>query len=106
MSEHPTSAGGQAIGSRTVAPPRVRPLHELVAELSGIEIRGDARTPISGLGFRSAEAASGSLFFCVPGSRADGHVFAPVAAERGAVALVVERWLPLELVQVRVASVR
>ena len=28
-----------------------------------------------------------TLFFCVPGSRADGHYFATEAVERGAVAL-------------------
>ena len=39
----------------------------------------------------SARARPAALFFCVPGSQADGHEFAPEAVEDGAVALVVER---------------
>jgi len=47
-----------------------------------------------------------SLFFCVPGARADGHDFAGEALERGAAALVVERRLELEARQLIVPSVR
>jgi len=55
----------------------------------------------------SAEGVTpGSLFFCVPGFRADGHSFAARAVERGAVALVVERPLGLGVPEVVVASVR
>src|SRR5207244_1462396 len=45
-------------------------------------------------------------FFCVPGTRADGHDFAADAIAHGASALVVERWLDLDVPQVRVPSVR
>src|SRR5207247_5599575 len=47
-----------------------------------------------------------SLFFCVPGAKADGHDFAAEALERGAAALVVERRLELEAPQLVVPSVR
>jgi UDP-N-acetylmuramoyl-L-alanyl-D-glutamate--2,6-diaminopimelate ligase len=61
---------------------------------------------ISGLSYRSQDAAPGSLFFCVPGATLDGHDFAAEAVSKGAVALAVERWLPVEATQVLVPSVR
>src|SRR5204862_4780699 len=48
----------------------------------------------------------GALFFCVPGTRADGHDFAPDAVARGAVALVVERPLDLPVPQLVVDDAR
>jgi UDP-N-acetylmuramoyl-L-alanyl-D-glutamate--2,6-diaminopimelate ligase len=46
------------------------------------------------------------LFCCLPGSTVDGHEYAAVAVERGAVALLVERVLPLAVPQVVVPSAR
>lgn len=42
----------------------------------------------------SREAAPGALFVCIPGSRVDGHDFAPAAVERGASAVLASRPLP------------
>lgn len=86
--------------------PQARPLADLIASLSRREVRGEASVAIAAIGYRSQDAVPGSLFFCVPGSKRDGHDFAGAAVERGAVALVVERWLPLEVPQVLVPSVR
>ena len=61
---------------------------------------------ITGLAYSTSDVAAGSLFFCVPGFRADGHEFAPDAVERGAVALVCERPLGLGVPEVVVSSVR
>src|SRR4051794_40353774 len=61
---------------------------------------------ISGLAYSSKSVAPGTLFFCVPGFRTDGHDFAPEAVERGAAALVVERPLGLGIPEVRVADAR
>jgi UDP-N-acetylmuramoyl-L-alanyl-D-glutamate--2,6-diaminopimelate ligase len=61
---------------------------------------------ITGLAYSTADVAAGSLFFCVPGFRADGHEFAPDAVARGAVALVCERPLGLDVPEVLVPSVR
>ena len=54
----------------------------------------------------SRQVTTGTLFCAIPGTRADGHDHAADAVERGAVALLVERWLPLDVPQVRVPSVR
>lgn len=108
MNDPAPGGAGQAIGSVSVAafPPASPPLSGLLTDLEGPEIRGSASTPVRALCYRSVEATAGSLFFCVPGGRVDGHDFAPDAVARGASALVVERWLPIEVTQVRVASVR
>src|SRR3954447_13020467 len=61
---------------------------------------------ISSLAYATGDVTAGSLFFCVPGFRADGHDFAPAAIEAGAAALVVERPLGLGVPEVQVPSVR
>ncbi len=64
------------------------------------------RIDVAGLAYDNRLVKPGTLFFCVPGFTRDGHEFAPDAIARGAVALVVERPLDLDVPQVRVASVR
>src|SRR4051794_8994935 len=61
---------------------------------------------ITGLAYSTSDVTAGSLFFCVPGFRADGHDFAADAVERGAAALVCERPLGLGVPEVIVPSVR
>ena len=48
----------------------------------------------------------GTLFCCVRGARADGHDLAPGAVAAGAVALVVDHELPLDVPQMVVDDVR
>jgi UDP-N-acetylmuramoyl-L-alanyl-D-glutamate--2,6-diaminopimelate ligase len=72
-------------------------------ELTGA---GPAGVEITSLAYSSRDVHAGSLFFCVPGFRADGHDFAPDAVQRGAVALVCERPLGLGVPEVVVQSVR
>jgi UDP-N-acetylmuramoyl-L-alanyl-D-glutamate--2,6-diaminopimelate ligase len=81
-------------------------LERLVAALGPVDVLGRAPVDVRDLAYDAGAAAPGSLFFCVPGARADGHDFAPEAVERGAVALVVERPLDLPVPQVVVASAR
>jgi UDP-N-acetylmuramoyl-L-alanyl-D-glutamate--2,6-diaminopimelate ligase len=61
---------------------------------------------ISGLAYASQSVTPGTLFFCVPGFKSDGHDFAPDAVERGAAALVCERPLGLGVPEVIVDDVR
>ena len=102
----PEGAATQAIGSGTVAPPRSRTLHDLVRDLPEAELRGGADVLVSSLCYRSDDARPGALFFCVPGSASDGHAFAGDAVARGSSAIVVDRWLELDVSQVRVPDVR
>lgn len=50
--------------------------------------KGDLDTPISGLVLDSRRVVPGSVFFALPGSRADGAQFADEAISRGAAAVV------------------
>ena len=70
------------------------------------EIEGDGATEIADLAYDNRRARAGTLFFCVPGSTADGHDFAPRAVEAGAAALVVERRLGLGVPEALVADAR
>lgn len=54
----------------------------------------------------SRAVTPGSMFACVPGRRTDGHDVASDAVERGAVALLVERRLDIDVPQIVVESVR
>ena len=67
---------------------------------------GAPEVEISSLAYSSQSVTPGTLFFCVPGFRADGHDFAPTAVERGAVALVCQRPLGLGVPEVLVLDVR
>ena len=101
------SATTEAVRSKVVGPsPSVRTLRELLADLPDAQVRGDASILVSSLCYRSSEVRPGALFACVPGERADGHDFAAEAVRNGASALLVERFLPLEVSQVRVERVR
>jgi len=72
---------------------------EPLARLDGVDV--------SDLCLRLDDVSSGTFFACVPGSSRDGHDLAPLAAERGAVALLVERPLAaVALPQVRAQRVR
>jgi UDP-N-acetylmuramoyl-L-alanyl-D-glutamate--2,6-diaminopimelate ligase len=64
----------------------------------GVEIRD--------LAYDTRAVSPGALFFCIPGAQADGHDLAAEAVARGAVALVVERRLELDVPQLEVPSVR
>jgi UDP-N-acetylmuramoyl-L-alanyl-D-glutamate--2,6-diaminopimelate ligase len=54
-------------------------------------IEGAQDSVVYGLAYDSRKVADGDLFFCVPGTRSDGHEFAEKAVSAGAAALVVER---------------
>ncbi|MGZ8626175.1 MAG: UDP-N-acetylmuramoyl-L-alanyl-D-glutamate--2,6-diaminopimelate ligase [Actinomycetota bacterium] len=81
-------------------------LSDLLPGVDAVEVRGDRSTTVRSLVYLSEGATDGSLFFCIPGGRLDGHDFATDAVERGARVLVVERPLPLEVTQVLVPTVR
>jgi UDP-N-acetylmuramoyl-L-alanyl-D-glutamate--2,6-diaminopimelate ligase len=76
------------------------------AELGARGAAGEASVEIAGLAYDSRRVRPGSLFFCVPGLRSDGHDFAVAAVRAGAAALVVERPLGLGVPEVLVVSAR
>src|SRR6201991_907731 len=61
---------------------------------------------VSALHYDARAVTPGSVFFCVRGFTADGHRYAPEAVANGAVALVVDHPLDLEVPEVMVQDVR
>jgi UDP-N-acetylmuramoyl-L-alanyl-D-glutamate--2,6-diaminopimelate ligase len=81
-------------------------LERLIAAFAPTDVVGGAAVEIRELAYDAREVPRGSLFFCIPGARVDGHELAAEAVAAGAVALVVERRLELDVPQVVVPSVR
>src|SRR4051794_8266736 len=81
-------------------------LERLVAALDPVEVLARDPVEVRELAYDARAAVPGVLFFCVPGGRADGHDFAAGAVSNGAVALVVERKLDLDVPQVVVGDAR
>jgi UDP-N-acetylmuramoyl-L-alanyl-D-glutamate--2,6-diaminopimelate ligase len=81
-------------------------LERLISALGPLEVRGGAPTDITDLAYDTREVRPGALFFCAPGETVDRHDLAGEAVDRGAVALVVERPLDLDVPQLIVESAR
>jgi UDP-N-acetylmuramoyl-L-alanyl-D-glutamate--2,6-diaminopimelate ligase len=81
-------------------------LERVIAALAPADVLRRAPVEIGDLAYDARMVGPGSLFFCIPGSRADGHDFAPDAVAKGAVALVLERPLELEVPQLVVPDAR
>jgi UDP-N-acetylmuramoyl-L-alanyl-D-glutamate--2,6-diaminopimelate ligase len=88
----------------TTAVPMI--LQTFVDGARGARLHGDGGARIDDVAYDSRAVTPGTLFFCVPGEHVDGHDFAARAIASGAVALVVERLLDVEVPQVIVPSVR
>ena len=78
----------------------------LAETVTGAHVEGDRQTIISDLAYDSRAVRPGTLFFCVPGARSDGHAFAADAVRSGASALVVERDIDATVPRIHVPSVR
>jgi UDP-N-acetylmuramoyl-L-alanyl-D-glutamate--2,6-diaminopimelate ligase len=78
----------------------------LIDALAPVEVVGRAPVDVTDLAYDAREAGPGSLYFCIRGSRADGHDFAHEAVANGAVALVVERPVELPVPQLVVEEAR
>jgi UDP-N-acetylmuramoyl-L-alanyl-D-glutamate--2,6-diaminopimelate ligase len=81
-------------------------LDQLLEGASVGRIVGNSAVEVSDLAFDSRRAGPGTLFFCVPGEKRDGHEFAAEVVAAGAAALVVERELELAVPQAVVADAR
>ena len=81
-------------------------LERLAPALGPFDVVNAAPVEISDLAYDTRAVTPGTLFFCVRGTRADGHDLAADAVARGAVALVVERPLELAVPQIVVPDSR
>src|SRR5690349_1897120 len=69
-------------------------LGELVQGVDGLKTSADLAVEVTSLAYDSRRVQQGTLFFAIPGEKADGHEFIPLAFEAGAVAVVSERDAP------------
>lgn len=71
-------------------------------------VRGDDHVEVAGLTHDSRRVAPGDVFCCVPGVTTDGHDYAETAVGAGAAALIVERFVDVDVdvPQVLVPDVR
>ena len=81
-------------------------LRDFTEILDPAEVLNEAQVEISGLAYDTRAVTPGALFFCVRGSHADGHAFAPTAAAAGAAALVVEHPVDVDLPQLVIGDSR
>lgn len=82
-------------------------LNALLQNIPGdYRVLGNGDVEIDSLCVDSRQASQNCLFFCTPGFVQDAHDFAPQAVARGAVALLVQRVLNVDCVQVVVPDVR
>ncbi len=93
MLDGTVSDGAASTAGEALSPPALG-LDEVIRRVRPLAVLGSARTVVvSGITHHHEEVRPGYLFCCLPGERVDGHVYAPVAAERGAVAFICEHSL-------------
>jgi UDP-N-acetylmuramoyl-L-alanyl-D-glutamate--2,6-diaminopimelate ligase len=81
-------------------------LEEAIAGLPGADPLGDTTVDVVDVELDSRRVSPGGLFCCVHGAHHDGHDHARAAVDAGAVALLVERRLPVDVPQVVVPDTR
>lgn len=81
-------------------------LQHLIKDFSFIGIKNYKNIKIDNLTNSSTKDVNGALYFCLKGSKVDGHDYATEAVENGAVCLVVERYLDLPVTQILVENSR
>jgi UDP-N-acetylmuramoyl-L-alanyl-D-glutamate--2,6-diaminopimelate ligase len=81
-------------------------MRALVEGIDVVELIGDGGVEVTSVTHESRRVAPGALFACIPGARADGHDHAPAAVAAGAVALLTERALGLDVTEAVVPSTR
>lgn len=87
--------------------PILVPLERLLGDVQVLDRHGDARSlGVTSVTYDSRAVVPGALFCCVVGTLSDGHDYATSAVDAGAVALLCERLLPIDVVQARVTSTR
>ncbi len=83
-----------------------RALIDLMSKIKEVEVLGNTGVMISGITHNSKEVSPGDIYVCIPGFKLDGHDFAEEAVQAGASVLVVERYLDLEIPQLKVKDSR
>lgn len=81
-------------------------LEELIEYLDYKDLVNFKSVEVSGISYDSKTTKQGDIFICLVGENADGHEYAQMAIDSGAVALLVERALDIKIPQVVVRNTR
>ncbi|MGD9677911.1 MAG: UDP-N-acetylmuramoyl-L-alanyl-D-glutamate--2,6-diaminopimelate ligase [Vulcanibacillus sp.] len=81
-------------------------LRKLLEPLITYKVVGEINIDINDIKVDSRKVEHGNLFICLPGSSSDGHDYAKQSVENGAVALICENELPINIPQVIVKNSR
>ena len=79
-------------------------LSELISEVNVKEKYNFNDVEVNGISYNSKTTKSGDIFVCLRGEHVDGHNFAESAVQTGAVAIMCETRLELDVPQIIVAS--
>ncbi len=83
-------------------------LDDVITVLQPAEIIGaaDGALPVSAVHYRAQDVVPRGIFVAIPGFAADGHDFVDTAVDRGALAVVTQKPLKLDVPVLRVANTR
>lgn len=84
-------------------------LKELVEQLTIFSVQGNMDVDITGINMNSREVKQGDLFVCIsgiPGLQADRHQYIDHAIEAGAVAIIVEKDVAMQVPTIKVPNAR
>ena len=81
-------------------------LYDIISNLKFVGIKNYQELEIDSLTLKADEKAENSIYFCIKGLHHDGHDFVDTAIKNGAVCLVVERFLDVNITQILVENAR
>lgn len=81
-------------------------LYDIISNLKFVGIKNYQDVEVDALTCASKEKTNNSIYFCIKGTKVDGHDYALDAISNGAVCLVVERYLDIKVTQILVEDVR
>jgi len=81
-------------------------LEELIEYLDYKDLVNFKSVEVSGISYNSQTTKQGDIFICLVGEHTDGHEYAQMAIDSGAVALLVERPVDIKIPQVVVRNTR
>ena len=80
--------------------------YDIISNLKFIGIKNYKEMEIESLSCKTSELNPNGIYFCLKGLNNDGHKFANSAIDKGAVCLVVEKYLDLPITQILVENAR
>jgi len=81
-------------------------LYDIISNLKFIGIKNYRDLEIDALTCSSSETIENGIYFCIKGTKVDGHNYAEESVCNGAVCLVVDHFLDLNITQIKVENVR